>query len=78
MSNGVIAYHDEEIARHKKDQEEAFHKLTALAEKYGMPFSVVTEELIPLWVDGTCASNWKGWHEYGKYEAVRELEAVSA
>lgn len=78
MANYAVQYHEENIAEYKKQQEEAFHKISDLAQKYGMPFSVVMDELIPLWVDGTYAANWRGWHEYGKHEAETENEAVNA
>lgn len=72
MSNKTIEYHAEHVRDYKAAQEEAFHKLTKLAEKHGMPYSVVLEELIPLWVDGTFAANWKGWHERGLMDAKEE------
>jgi hypothetical protein len=59
--DGSIEYHQGEIDKYKKEADEAFHKMCALAREAGLDLDVV----IHLWVDGTFASSWKGWHERG-------------
>jgi hypothetical protein len=70
--DGSIAYHQDEIEKHKTAQNTAFHAMCDLAREAGLDLDVV----IGLWVDGTFASNWKGWHEHGLTE-TKELAGWS-
>lgn len=71
-----IEYHKPRAQEHKELADEAYNKTLDWLLAKGVPFNVIMDEFVPLWVDGIFNAKWQGWHDYGQITAEQQLEVT--
>ena len=70
-----LEYHEGKYKEAREAENTAFHSLLKLIRSLGGTDEQV-DQTIGLWVDGTMASNDRGWHRRAKSEVEDKIEEL--